>query len=112
MSQIPYNMDIDVNCNIIKGRSTLSSKADSRNSSVFSSTSLVSYHKCMELNNNFPEDDIQDPINSSQLSYERQVDVSESIRKITDKTPNERTMCFKQNTGLQDHFYTTRQGCV
>ena len=83
MSWILYNIDIDINCNITRERSVFSSKAGSRNSSVFSSTSSVSYHKYIELNNDLLEDVIQNLIDSSQLSYKKQVDASKSVRKAT-----------------------------
>jgi len=44
---------------IVRGKSNLSSKARSRSSLVFSSTSSVSYYKCMEVDNNKPEEDIR-----------------------------------------------------
>jgi len=77
MPQLPSNMDIDVDYDIIRGRSAFSSKASSRNSSVFSSTSSTPYHEYMELNNNLLDIEFPEPINSSQLSYADQVDVGE-----------------------------------
>ena len=40
---LPSNMDMDVNYNIIKGRSTSSSKAGSRNLLVFSNALFILY---------------------------------------------------------------------
>ena len=84
MPQLPSNMDININCDIIRERSALSSKASSRNSSVFSSTSFAPYYEYIELNNNLLDIEFPEPINSSQLSYADQVDVGESVRKVTD----------------------------
>jgi len=85
MSKTLSNIDMDMDSNIIKERSTLSSKTSFRNSLVFSSTSSTSYHKHMKLNNNFLEDESQEPIDSSQLFYASQVDIDESVKKVTDK---------------------------
>lgn len=67
-------MDIDINCNITRERS------------VFSSTSSALYHEYMALNNNLLNIESPEPIDSSQLSYASQVDIDESIRKVTDNT--------------------------
>jgi len=69
MSQLPFNIDIDINCDIIRGKSALSSKTSSRNSSVFSNTSFIPYHKHIELNKNLSDIEFLEPIDSSQLSY-------------------------------------------
>jgi len=65
MAQIPSNMDMSIDYDIIRGRSALSSKSDSRSSSISSSTSLVPYYKHMEMNNNLPDFNIWNPIDSS-----------------------------------------------
>ena len=78
---------MDIDCNITKGRSALFSKASSRNSLVFSSTSFTPYHEHIELNNNLLDIEFLKPINSSKLSYASQVDVGKSIRKATDNIP-------------------------
>lgn len=41
----------------------------------------------IELNNNLLEDKFQEPIDSSQLFYASQVDIGESVKKVTDKIP-------------------------
>ena len=83
MSHTLSNMNIDVDYDIIRERSALSSKARSRNSLVFSSTSSTLYHEHIELNNKLLENKSQEPIDSSQLSYAGQVDVSLSERQLT-----------------------------
>jgi len=55
IAQISSNMDMDVNYNIIRERSALSSKSGSRSLSISSNTSLVSYYKYMEMNNDLPD---------------------------------------------------------
>ena len=65
IAKFSSNMDIDVNCNNIKKRSALSSKANSRSSLISSSTSSMPYHEYMDMNNNILDDNIQEPIDSS-----------------------------------------------
>ena len=85
MAQISSNTDMDVNCNIIRGRSTLSNKSGLRGSSISSSTSLVPYYKCIEINNDLLDLNILDPIDSFQLSYAENANISESANKINGK---------------------------
>ena len=59
----------DVDMDNIRGRFSLSSKTNSRNLLISSGTSLKLYHEHIKLNNNLPDIDIWEPINSSQLSY-------------------------------------------
>ena len=84
VAQIPFNMDMNVNSNIIRERSTLSSKAGSRNLSVSLSTLLVLYHRYIENNNDLPDINIWDSIDSSQLSYDGNVETSKSVSKAAD----------------------------
>jgi len=58
-------MDMDINCNITRERSAFFSKASSKKSSVFSSTSSAPYHEHMELNNNLLNIESPEPIDSS-----------------------------------------------
>ena len=87
MAQLPSNMEMDVDCDSIRGRSTLSSKAGSRDSSISSSTLLVLYHQHMEMNNDHPEVESQEPIDNSQLSYEGNAETGHSVSMVTDKPP-------------------------
>ena len=45
-------MDMDINCNIIRRRSTFSSKINLRESLVISNISTTLYYKRIEINNN------------------------------------------------------------
>jgi len=67
MAQFLSNMDIDTN--IIRESFIFSSKVSSRESSTYSTISSTLYHQRMEIQNNFLDKDIQEPIDSSQLSY-------------------------------------------
>jgi len=53
MAQLLSNIDIDVNIDIIRKRSTSSSKLNSRETSTHSITSSVPYYEKMEAQNNF-----------------------------------------------------------
>jgi len=93
-------MDIDVDNNIIKGRSALSNKAGSRSSLIFSSTSSIPYHQCMEINNDILNINCQEPIDCSQLSYERNIEIDDLVRTVTDKsfTKEEQYICNETPT--------------
>ena len=75
---------MNVDYNIIRERSAFSSKANSRDSLVFSSTSSIPYHQYMKMNNNLTDIEIQDLIDSSQLSYKGNSEVGDSVSKMTD----------------------------
>ena len=66
-------MDIDDDDDI-RGRPTLSSNVSSRSSSISSSTSSRPYHEHMEMKNDLLDVNIQEPIDSSQLSYQKNSD--------------------------------------
>jgi len=87
MAKLPFYMDMDINSNIIRGRSASSSKMNSRESSILSNASSSPYHEKMERNNNLPDEDVRDPVDSSQLSYEGNVEVGESVSTATDNHP-------------------------
>jgi len=69
MAQFPSNMNMNININIIRGRFNFSSKVSSRESSTHLTTSFTLYHQTMEIQNKFLDKNVQEPINSSQLSY-------------------------------------------
>ena len=83
------NMDIDINNNIIRGRSALSSKINLRISLIFSSTSSISYHQHMEINNDIPDIYCQKPIDYSQMLYEGNIDIEDLVRIVTNKHSTE-----------------------
>jgi len=69
MAQFPFNTNMNVNTDIIREKSTSYSKVSSRESSTHLTASSTLYHQRMEIQNNFLDEDIQEPIDSSQLSY-------------------------------------------
>jgi len=100
MAQFPSNMEMDIiSGNIIRGRSNLSSKASSRSSSVFSSTSSIFYYEYIEVDNNKPEEDIREPIDSSQLSYKDFMNKYKFVSRMADTFSTDRKQ-HKSNMAL------------
>jgi len=85
-------MDISID-SILRGRSNLPSKPNSKSSLVFSSTSSISYYKHIKIDNNKPEEDIRELVNSSQLSYKDDTSKDKSVSYPTDISPTDRTQC-------------------
>jgi len=84
MTQIPSNMKMDIDYDSIKKRSALLSKNSLRIFSISSSTLFVLYYQYMEINNDLPDIESQEPIDSSQLSYKENVEVGSSVSKTAD----------------------------
>ena len=83
ISEFSSNMEMDIVNNSIVRRFNLSSKASSRSSLVFSITSVL-YHEHIEVNNDKLEEDIREPINSSQLSYKNATNKDKFVSRMTD----------------------------
>ena len=100
MAQISFNMDMDIDINMIRGRFSLTSKASLKSSSILLSTLSIPYHQCMELNNDLSDTESQKLINSSQLSYVREVVVGNLVRLATEKdsASNSQYVCNKIST--------------
>ena len=79
------NMKIDIDSSNIREKSTFFSKVGLRSSSISLSTSFISYHQCMAINNDLSDIEIWKPIDSSQLSYKKNIKVEDSVRTATDK---------------------------
>jgi len=73
-------MDMDVNTDIVRERSTSSSKNSSKTLSIISQALSIAYYEKMEVMNNLLSKDSQNPINSSQLSYASN---NEDIKKVS-----------------------------
>ena len=88
MFLFPSNMEMDVSVNsILRERSNLIYKSNSRSSSVFSSISSILYHECMKVDNNKPDDNkSRKPINSSQLSYIDNMSRSKPVSRVADNS--------------------------
>jgi len=76
---------IDINIDMNRGHLALSNKYSSRTFSISSSILFISYHQCMEINNNFSEEVSKELIDSFQLFYTRQAEVDRSVRQVADK---------------------------
>ena len=98
MAQIPSNMDMNIDKDIIRGRSALSSKASSRSSSISLSTSSIPYHQHMEINNDLPDTETREPIDSSQLSYAGEVEIGNLVRPASDKESASNSQCVCNET--------------
>ena len=85
MTYLPFNMDIDVDIDMIRRRSTSFSQISSRKSPTHSVASSVPYHERMEIQNNLLNKDKQEPVKSFKLSY---VSSKEQKCKIVSKTTN------------------------
>ena len=84
MANLPFYMDIDIDCNCVRRKSASSSKIDLREALILSNALSTLYHERIEMNNNLPDEDIWDPIDSSQLFYNKNIKVGRSVRKTTD----------------------------
>ena len=65
-------MDVNSNDNI-RGRPTFPCKTNSRSSSVSSVVLSIPYHKKMKINNDIPNKNIVEPVDSLQLLYEESI---------------------------------------
>jgi len=65
MTQVLSNMEMDINCDSIRGRFALPSKNSSRNSSISLSALYVLYYQYMEINNDLPDVESWEPVDSS-----------------------------------------------
>jgi len=90
-------MDISID-SILRGRSNLPSKPNSKSSLVFSSTSSISHYEHIKIDNNKPEEDIRELVNSSQLSYKDDTSKDKSVSYPTDISPTDRTQCVSNET--------------
>ena len=96
IAQFISNIDIDIDTNIIREKSTFSSKVSLRELSTHSTASSTPYHQTIEIQNNFLDKDVQKPINSSQLSYvSNNKQVGRLVRLATDNSPRRNSNMYK-----------------
>jgi len=93
MANLLSNIDMNIDINIIRGRFASSSKLNLREFSILSNASSSLYYERIEENNNLLDEDIWNPIDSSQLSYEENVEVDESVIMTTDKHSQGSSQC-------------------
>jgi len=90
MAQFPSNMNMYINTNIIRERFTSFSKVSLRKPSTYSTASFTPYYQRMKIQNNFLDEDVQEPIDSSQLSYaSNNEQAGKSVRLATDSDTQE-----------------------
>ena len=94
MAQIPSNMNIDTDKNMIRGRFTLTNRANLRSLLILSSTLSISYHQYIELNNDLSNTISWKLIDSSQLSYAGEVEIGNLVRLVTDKDFASNSQCI------------------
>ena len=99
ISLFPSNMEMDVSVDsILRERSDLISKSNSRSFLVSSSASSIPYHKYMEVDNNKPNNNSRKPINSSQLSYMNNLNRDKPVSKMADNSPVDRSQYVSNKT--------------
>ena len=95
MSLFSSNMEMNISVDsILRGRSNLSYKSNSKSSLVFSSISSILYYKHMEVDNNKPNNDkSRKPIDSFQLSYMDNMSRGKSVSRVTDNSSVDKSQC-------------------
>ena len=109
MARILADIAMDINNDFIRERSNSSSKVNSRSALVTSIASSVTYHQRMETNNGLPDEEVREPIDSSQLLYKEKNDTGNSVRKTTDTGPT-RSQQHVQNEAPALKNTATTQG--
>jgi len=93
----PEIINID-NYNDVKGRKSSSSKVSFRSILISSSVSSQPYYKRIVLNNNLSNEEIVEPVNSSQLSYKDKSKEKNTVSKAADYKFIERQQCISNKT--------------
>ena len=93
VAHIPSTMDIDIDSDIVRGRSAFSSRNSSRESSILSKASSMTYYECMEVMNTLMSEDIWEPVELSYMSINKDVEEGKLVSEATDnslqgKTPH------------------------
>ena len=78
---------IIIDNHFIRERSNSPSKTSLRSTSVLSAVFSIPYYKRIEIKNDLSDEDIVDPINSSQLLYKKNNNTGNSVNKTTDINP-------------------------
>ena len=96
------------NYNKVRGHTLASDKPSSRETSISSTVSLVTYHNRMTMNNDNNGDAIMEPINSLQLSYVTSEGKNNQVSMAADSTNNIMNQCVL----IEDMTSNTPQQCV
>lgn len=84
MANLPFYIYMNIDGNYIRERSISLSKINSRKALILSNTLSTLYYERMEMNNNLLNENVWNPINSSQLFYDGNIEIGRLVRKITD----------------------------
>jgi len=93
----PEVINID-NYNDVKGRKSSSSKASFRSTLISSSVSSQPYYKRIVLNNDLPNEEVVEPVNSFQLSYKDKSKEKNTVSKATNYKSTKRQQCILNET--------------
>ena len=95
MAKLLSGIEINVDSNSIRKRSTSFSKASLESALVTLNNLFTPYHERMEINNDFPNENLRDLVNSSQLLYKNSDKEGNSVRKATNNSLLEICNMFK-----------------
>ena len=84
IANLPFYIYINIDCNYIRERSVSLSKINSKEALILSNTLFTLYYERMVINNNLLNENVWNPIDSSQLSYNGNIKIGRSVRKMTD----------------------------
>ena len=84
MANLPFYIYMNIDGNYIRERSISLSKINSRKALILSNTLSTLYYERIEMNNNLLNENVWNPINSSQLFYDGNIEIGRLVRKITD----------------------------
>jgi len=93
----PEVINID-NYNDVKGRKSSFSKASFRSTLISLSVSSQPYYKRIVLNNDLSNEEVVEPVNSSQLSYKDKSKEKNTVSKATNYKSTERQQCISNET--------------
>ena len=97
IAHLPSATDMDID-NITRGRSTSSSKMNSRSISIVSNTSSILYYLRIEINNNLPDEITVEPIDSFQLSYQDDVEGGNNlVSEVADPGSTRKSQCIQHD---------------
>ena len=94
MVRIPAYKAININnFNNIRERSNFPSKISSRSPLISSTTLSIPYYEKMEINNDLPDKEFTEPVNSSQLLYKNNSGEDIPISEATDNSSTRNQQC-------------------
>jgi len=107
MVKIPANVAMNINSDSIRERLNSLSKTSSKSASVTLNVSSIPYYERIEINNDFPDEKVGNPVDSSQLSYKDNDGTGNSVRKTTDIGPTRNQQCVQSKNMALKNTSTT-----